>query len=59
MKQENGVDEENYIVNDRKQENDVEQENSVDKENIFVFELELWNFCASSYIILLTAKLLF
>ena len=34
MKQENGVDKENYIVNDiTKQENDVEHENAVDREN--------------------------
>ena len=37
MKLENGVDRENYIVNDTKRENDVERENGVDRENVFVF----------------------
>ena len=37
MKQENGIDKENYIVFDTKQENDVEQENSVYRDNVFVF----------------------
>ena len=47
MKQENGIDKENYIVFDTKQENDVEQENGVDRENVFVF----WSlvFCLLGY----------
>ena len=46
MKQENGVDKENYIVNYTKQENDVEQENGVDRENVFVFGLYFFVFWA-------------
>ena len=57
MKQENAVDEENYIVNDKKQENDVKQEKGIDKENVFVF----WSllFCLLGYgIIFFTFKFL-
>ena len=57
MKQENGVDKENYIVNDTIQENYVERENGVDRENVFVY----WSlvFCLLSYgIIFFTFKFL-
>ena len=47
MKQENGVDKENYIVKDTIHENDVEQENGVNREDVFVF----WSlvFCLLGY----------
>ena len=46
MKQENAGDEENYIVNDKKQENDMKQEKGIDKENVFVFGLYFFVFWA-------------
>ena len=47
MEQENGVDKENYIVNNTKQYNDVEQENGLEKENVFVIcflSFGLWDY---------------